>query len=740
MKIFIVFLLVFYSCFVFSQQEINNEQKDLKVGLVLSGGGAKGFAHIAVLKVLEEANVRVDYISGTSMGAIIGAMYASGYSAKQIDLLIRNVDFNELILDEIPRKSKPFHEKEKGEKYALILPVKNGRVSLPLALSSGQNILNLLTDGLSHVDTISDFSKLPIPFVCVATDLETGEKVVLKDGFLPLAIQASGAFPTLLAPVEIDGRLLVDGGIMNNFPVDEVQKMNPDIIIGVELGNKFSNREGLNSGISIINQILSFQIYDNYDEQRANTDVLIHPDMTNYKVTSFSDYDAIYKLGEVSARNQFDALVAIGEQQSKKKIHAPISPQPKKIFIHKININGNEDYTDSYVKSKMQIGVGQAITLQHFSEGLNNLTATGNFSSIQYRIEETGDGSVINLKLKQNTVKASVKLALHYDDLYKAAMLVNYTVKHLIIKNDIVSADLILGDNIRYNFDYFIDNESNWSIGLKSRYNTFKKDMAFDWVDSDINKIDLKYLDFTNTLYFQNVLNRKLALRIGVEHKNIRAYTETFIPITLKNDRYKYYFDRSNYLNFISCLKLDTYDKKYLPKSGVNFDVEFRWYLVSSDYNENFKSFSQLTGELAYAHSFFNNKFTAHIISEAGINIGENNVDVLNYHLGGYGENYINTFIPFYGYDFGKLSGEGYLLTALKLRHEIFRKNYLMATAAAARVGRDFFNSGNIFEDSKTGYGFGYGVDSFLGPIELNYTYSPDIKKNFWYFNLGYWF
>ena len=740
MKVVIVFLFVFYSCFVFSQQENSNEQKDLKVGLVLSGGGAKGFAHVAVLKVLEEANVRVDYIAGTSMGAIIGALYASGYSAKQIDSLIRSVDFNKLMLDEIPRKSKPFFEKENGEKHALVLPIKNGKVELPLALSSGQNILNLFTDALSHVDTISDFSKLPIPFVCVATDIETGEKVILKDGFLPLAIQASGAFPTLLAPVEVDGRLLVDGGIMNNFPVDEVQKMNPDIIIGVELANKYSSRKELNSGISIINQILSFQIYENYDEQRANTDVLIQPEMMNYKVTSFKDYDTIFKLGEVAARSKFKELVAVGEQQSKKKPHIPVNSQPKKMFIQKINISGNDDYTDSYVKSKMQLDVGQAITLKKFSEGLNNLTATGNFSSIQYKIEETGDGSVISLNLIQNSVKASVKLALHYDDLYKTAMLVNYTVKHLLNKNDIVSADLILGDNIRYNFDYFIDNEANWSVGFKSRYNTFKSEVAFDWIDSDIYKIDLKYRDFTNTLYFQSVLNRKFAFGVGIEHKNIRAYTETFVPVTPRDAQKKHHFDKSNYLNFVSYLKLDAYDKKYFPKNGVNLAVDFRWYLFSSDYNDNFNSFSQLTGELAYAHSFFNNKFTAHVISEAGINIGYNDIDVLNYHLGGYGENYINTFIPFYGYDFGMLSGEGFLLTTLKLRYEIFRKNYLMGTLAAARVGSDLFNSGNIFEDAKTGYGFGYGIDSFLGPIELNYTYSPDTRNSFWYFNLGYWF
>ena len=193
---------------------------DIKVGLVLSGGGAKGFAHVAVLKVLEEAGVRVDYIGGTSMGAIVGALYASGYNASQLDSILKTIDYNKILRDELPRKAKPFYEKETGEKYTLTLPIKDKKVGIPAALSGGQSVLNLLTKLLQHVDHISDFSKLPIPFVCVATNLETGKQVVLDRGFLPEAVKASGSFPTLLAPVEIDGKILSDGGIVNNFPVD----------------------------------------------------------------------------------------------------------------------------------------------------------------------------------------------------------------------------------------------------------------------------------------------------------------------------------------------------------------------------------------------------------------------------------------------------------------------------------------------------------------------------------------
>ena len=206
MKNILLVTFIFSVTLLWSQEV--TEKKDIKVGLVLSGGGAKGLAHISVLKVLEEAGVRVDYIGGTSMGAIVGGLYASGYSATQLDSIIKKIDFYKILSDNTPRKSKSFYEKESGEKYALILPIINKKVGIPKAISEGQNVLNLLTQLTQHVNDINDFSKLPIPFVCIATNLETGKQETLNKGFLPEAIKASGSFPTLLSPTEINGKLL----------------------------------------------------------------------------------------------------------------------------------------------------------------------------------------------------------------------------------------------------------------------------------------------------------------------------------------------------------------------------------------------------------------------------------------------------------------------------------------------------------------------------------------------------
>ena len=216
------------SGFLVSQEK--EKQEDLKVGLVLSGGGAKGLAHIGALKVIEETGIRVDYIGGTSMGAIIGALYASGYSANQLDSIFNMVDFNTLIQDDIPRSAKTFYEKDESEKYAITLPFDHFKVGFPSGLSKGQNVYNLLSQLTLHVSDIKDFNKLPIPFFCVATNVETGKEVILDKGYLPRAITASGALPSLFSPVIINDTIYVDGGVTNNYPVDEVRSKGADIV------------------------------------------------------------------------------------------------------------------------------------------------------------------------------------------------------------------------------------------------------------------------------------------------------------------------------------------------------------------------------------------------------------------------------------------------------------------------------------------------------------------------------
>ena len=223
---FVLLLLFIFSINSFSQQTSPLGVEGPKIGLVLSGGGAKGFAHIGVLKEIEKAGIKIDYIAGTSMGAVVGGLYAVGYSAAQIDSIFVATNFQELVQDYIPRTSKSFYEKRNDELYALTLPFNKFKVSVPIALSKGMYNYNLITKLTQNVRNITDFSKLPIPFLCIASNIETGEQVVLNKGFLPEALLASSAFPSLFSPVNINGKMLVDGGVTNNYPDRKSTRLN----------------------------------------------------------------------------------------------------------------------------------------------------------------------------------------------------------------------------------------------------------------------------------------------------------------------------------------------------------------------------------------------------------------------------------------------------------------------------------------------------------------------------------
>lgn len=745
MKQIIYFFLFFYSGLLFSQEIEQNKasdsllieiskKKDLKVGLVLSGGGAKGLAHVAVLKVLEEAGVRIDYIGGTSMGAIIGGLYASGYNANQLDSIIKTINFQKIIADIIPRKSKPFYEKESGEKYSITLPIKNKKIGIPIALSEGQSVLNVLTELTQNVNNISDFNKLPIPFLCIATNLETGKQELLNNGFLPLAMRASGSFPTLLAPVEINGKLLTDGGVVNNFPVEEVKAMGADIIIGVDIQGGLNSKLELNSAIKILNQIVGFQMYKYVDQKDKNIDLLIKPNMKNFNVVSFDKVTEILKQGDSAARGQIEKLQLIAQNQIIKKSHRFEVPKFQRFYVKKIEVEGEDNYTQAYILGKLNIRNNEAICYSKLLEGVNNLSATGNFENVQYRIINETDGSILKIRVKESSISNVLQFSAHFDDLYKTGILINVTSKHLLNKNDILSADLILGDNVRYNLNYFIDNGFYTSFGIKSSYTTFNASVNFE--SENVNKISTFYEDFSNQIIIQSVFNRKFAIGTGIEQKKIKVLTETVSDFPNNGSLY---FDNSNYFNVIGFIKIDTYDKKYFQKSGLYLDAGFRWYLASTDYNRNFSPFSQLKGEIGIAYTFYD-KLTTHFISEAGVTFGNNDNRVLKFNVGGYGENFINTLNQFYGYDFAELTGSGFLRSALTLRYEVFPKNYFSLAANYARVEDDIFNGGNLFENTKSGYKVGYGIDTFLGPIEINYTWSPDHNNNYLYFNVGYWF
>lgn len=738
--VFLFLLLVFNLKSVTAQ-----EVKEPKVGLVLSGGGAKGFAHIGVLKVIDSLGIKIDYISGTSMGAIIGSLYATGYSGEQLEDLFNTVDFNELINDEFPRASKPFYERDNSEKYAVSLPFDRFNISLPSALSRGQNVYNLLYQMMLPVNDIRNFENLPIPFFCIATNIETGESIVMDKGKLAEVVTASGALPSLFQPVIIDDKILIDGGVTNNFPVEELRAKGMDIIIGVDVQDALKDRESLKSAPEILLQINNFRTINAMKNKALLTDIYIKPDIAEFSVVSFSEGEDIIANGEAAARANITELLKVKKQQG------TYSENPKlqlldSIKINSINITGNERYTRAYLLGKLKFKDNEKISYNDFKEGINNLIATNNFDTFRYYLEPSSYDNGYNLmgEIRESEVSTFLRLGIHYDGLYKSAALANITKKRLLFNNDIASLDVILGDNSRYNFDYFIDKGFYISIGVKSRYNSFNKNinplLALEEGSpllTGLNKIDVELTDFTNQIYLQTIFRKDFALRAGAEYKRLKITSETIID---NNQEDEFTFENTDYFSVYGNLIFDDYDNFNFPKKGFYFNGDFHLYLNASDFNTDFQQFSIAKANIGYAFSFMDN-LALKTETSGGFKIGDNSTTTLGFGLGGYGKNFINNFQSFYGYDYLELSGDSYVKATFTLDYEIFKKHHILFAANYANIEDGIFESGEwITAPDYSGYALGYSLETFLGPLEGKYTYSPETGDGYWFFNLGFWF
>lgn len=729
--------LLFLSLFMLIQVCFGQEQSRPKIGLVLSGGGAKGLAHIGVLKVIDSLGIKVDYISGTSMGAVVGGLYASGYNAHQLDSIFSAIDVDALLQDYTPRESKSFYEKRNDEIYALTLPFNNFRLGLPSGLSKGLYNFNLISRLTQHVSHIRNFDQLPIPFLCIATDLETGEQKLLDSGILAQAIIASGAIPTLYYPVEINEKILIDGGVVNNYPVEELKSRGIDFIIGVDVQEGLKNREQLKDVTSVLSQLNNFSMIEKMDRKRSLTNIYIQPEIKGFSVVSFDKGSEIIKKGTEKAKKHINQLLPL-VQNNKRQIFKPVNVDS--IYIGEIAINSLENYTRSYILGKLKIRNNEKISYAELEKGISTLNATQNFSAITYSFQEAKNSTQLNLNVKENKNDMFLKFGVHYDDLYKSGVLLNYTHKKIVAKNDVASLDVILGDNFRYNFDYYIDNGFYWSFGFNSKLNSFNRNISTDFENGAIfsnlgvNSVNIDFTDLSNQAYIQTIFAQKFSVGTGLEYKflNIQSQTvQNTTPI----------FDKSDYLSVFGFIKYDSFNQKYFPKKGWSFFSEMKTFLYSSDYTNQFKRFSIAKAEAGIVFEPIK-KLTIRPHTEIGFAVGERSISFFDFVLGGYGFVPANNFKPFFGYDFLSLAGDSYIKQTAIIDYEIYKKHHINLTGNFANVGNRIFEhiEGWLRKTKYTGYAIGYGMESIIGPLEIKHSWSPETGNHFTWFSVGFWF
>lgn len=375
-----------------------------KVGLVLSGGAARGLAHIGVLKALEEQGVRVDAIAGTSMGAVIGGLYASGYSVEELEKLATTLDWQQALSDAPPRKDVPFRRKQDDRDFLVKQKLSfrdDGSLGLPLGVIQGQNLALLLESKLAHTADTRDFDKLPIPFRAVATDIASGEKVVFRRGHLPQVIRASMSIPAVFAPVEMDGRLLVDGGMVDNIPLDVAREMGVDLAIVVDIGTPLRDRKQLNTVVDVLNQSITLMTRRNSEEQLANLhrdDILIQPPLAAFGVTDFGRTAEMIEAGYRATRALDARLATLRQAEGDAQLAIARSPRQRTPVITAIKVENDSKVSDDVIRYYVRQPIGEPLELERLQTDMGTLYGLDYFDGVQYRVVHKGDNNTLVIK------------------------------------------------------------------------------------------------------------------------------------------------------------------------------------------------------------------------------------------------------------------------------------------------------------------------------------------------------
>jgi NTE family protein len=426
-----------------------------RICLVLSGGGARGMAHIGVLKILEQMKIPIDCIAGTSMGAVVGGLYASGMTAVEIESTIRSVDWQEAFRDSPPRRELAFRRKQDDRNFLVRLPlgVKHGGILLPKGFIQGQKLQETLRQLTLPFGTNTDFDALPTPFRAVATDLVTGNAVLMEKGDLAFAMRASISAPGVFAPAEVQGQLLVDGGLAENLPIDVARAMHADILIVSDVSFPLQPRAALDSALTISNQMLAILVRKDADRQRATlgpADILIEPAIGTASSTDFSASAATISAGENAARSQLLRLatVSVGDAAYAEYLARRAAREPGLPQIKFVRVDEESKRYEKTILAEMQPLVGKPLDPQAVGAVMADLYGLGNFETVDYSLVDQGTGadeeSGIEVKARRKSWGPNyVRFGLSLEDDFQGNSRYNAAARFIVTELNTLGAELL---------------------------------------------------------------------------------------------------------------------------------------------------------------------------------------------------------------------------------------------------------------------------------------------------------
>lgn len=730
----ILFFLLFISK-LYSQQKFDTTyQKKPKIGLVLSGGGAKGYAHIGALKVLRDAGIEVDYISGTSMGSIVGGLYAVGYSPEFIEEMVSSQNWNNLLLDKIDRRNLSIDQKAFNEQQFITFPVTKEAISLPFGIKYGQNISAMLSYLASPVFQYNDFSDFQTPFLCIGTDISSGESVILDNGNLADAMRASMAIPTVFTPVMIDGRLLVDGGLVNNFPAKELIDKGCDIIIGIDVQtHKDYQVSDLSSITAILDRSAGFYRKALNDTAMKYVDFYIHPDLDGYGVGSFEDFDSIILRGERATKEQLSELTELGnylksfpDYQMKIRDLQPLSS----FVMDTLIIDCANDAYRGSIERTLSIGKGQVITTKELNEYIEKIYGTLFFNTVKYELEPTRNGTALIIKAEEADF-GSIGLGIHYDSDYKAGLLITGNFRNILIKNTLLETTLGLSENPHISLKYYRNSGLLPGFGLKALWSSFS---FIDYLNGKDKKGVNRMSNLNIDLYTQSINKQSLAFGGGAQLELTSLRNDIGIDLGVDNSKYT-----QTYFNFFSFLKFDSWDHSFFPKRGAKLNIRAvfvtKW-LTGGNLNLG-ETATVLSGDYNIAIPI-TKKWTLRTRLNAGLTFGDGYYFSQLFIVGGQGSHYLPGMLSFSGLDVAQLLDRQLIAGRFRLQYNILKRHYILSTLDLANLS---YSKNDLFDVDKgaIGYGLTWGYDSMIGPVEFS-VMGSNYRNISVFFSLGFWF
>ncbi len=714
-----------------------------KIGLVLSGGGAKGLSHIGILRAIDSAGLKVDYITGTSMGSILGCLYAVGYSADSIEKIARNIDWDLLLSNQSSMRSVIMDEKDEYGRYDIELPWVNHWFHFSTGVIEGQELWLKFSELFRPVFNIKDFSKFFIPFRCIATDVSTGEPVVMDSGEIVSALRASMAIPGVFTAVEYAGHKMIDGGVVRNFPVKDVREMGANIVIGSNLSGPLRTSDQVTNALQVLLQVAFFREAADTRTQIPLCTIYVTQPLDKFGMGSFSDAPAIIDSGIEEGRRLYPRLKALAD--SLNAIYGPQDiagnrlPAAHPIKISAYTVKGLKHTNEGFFIQSMDLEANRFYTAKNLSRMVRRAFGTRYYNSITYNLVPLPDGSSrVDFQVEEN-VLTFAKIGLNYNQFSGISAILNLTSRDFFTPTSRSLVTVNVGQNFRIRAEHlqYFSRRANFTFDLSPQFDQFRI-TTYNNKYNEAGLYDQNYFRLDG--HFGYSTNRALTIGTGSRFEYINYDPSITSSLDFKGD--------NNFITNYLFLRSNTLDRPVYPKQGLKFEAEAdqvfeqnpRVQYFASTQTRNDTSFS----EAPYERLLFNfdqytplgARYTLQVHAQGGLNLRYHNNIMNEFSIGGLTDQFHNQ-VTFAGLREGTFYSASVAELMLALRYQLFSN--VLVTGKANVLFNNFIDKSNFFTtpDFLSGYALTFTYNFALGPLELSAMYSDQSRTFLGYLNIG---